>query len=76
MGTKATCACSDCGHEQDSLDRRCDRCDGPRVVLISVLEDLFGPRWREGFVRPEGEHDSSCPTHIDHALRCTCEEAP
>jgi hypothetical protein len=28
---------------------RCEACGSVRVVLISVLEDLAGPNWRDAF---------------------------
>lgn len=45
------CACADCGHEQDSMDP-CERCGSVRVVLVRLLEELFGPDWRAAF--PKG----------------------
>lgn len=41
--------CSICGHEQDSMDRKCDSCDSVRVVKISVIENIFGKDWRKSF---------------------------
>jgi len=41
--------CCDCGCEQDSMDTPCDGCGGPRVVAISLIEELVGPDWRESF---------------------------
>jgi len=41
--------CCDCGCEQDSMDTPCDGCGGPRVVVISLIEELVGPDWRESF---------------------------
>lgn len=41
--------CAECGHEQDSMDRRCDHCKSRQVVLISVVAQLFGADWRQSF---------------------------
>lgn len=41
--------CADCGNEQDSMGRRCDKCGSVRVVLISTIEDIVGPDWRDNF---------------------------
>lgn len=41
--------CCDCGCEQESMDTPCDGCGGPRVVVISLIEELIGPDWRENF---------------------------
>lgn len=45
-------ACGACGHAQDSMDRVCDSCGAHRVVLISVLESIAGPNWRD-LLKPE-----------------------
>jgi DNA-directed RNA polymerase subunit RPC12/RpoP len=38
--------CSVCGHEQDSMDRKCDECGTFRVVLKHIIVDTVGPEWR------------------------------
>ncbi len=43
--------CADCGHEQASLFGGCEECQSPRVVMISVVEELFGPDWHNSFPR-------------------------
>lgn len=40
--------CADCGHEQDTMFR-CFKCNGFRVILQSMAEQLFGPNWRKCF---------------------------
>ncbi len=42
------CVCSECGHEQSTMDP-CERCRSVRVVLISVVRNLFGDNWRDNF---------------------------
>jgi len=42
------CVCAECGHEQPTMDP-CARCRSVRVVLISVIKNLFGDNWRENF---------------------------
>ena len=37
--------CADCGHEQDSMDRRCDDCESVRVVVKGLVETV-GVDWR------------------------------
>lgn len=49
------CACADCGHEQSTMDP-CAKCRSVRVVLISVLRDLFGEDWRSNFA-----HETEVP---------------
>jgi len=41
-------ACAECGFEQDLMNR-CQNCGSFRVVLISVLEELFGIDWKSAF---------------------------
>jgi predicted ATP-dependent serine protease len=41
--------CADCSHEQDSMDRKCDKCSSIRVVLISMAKQFFGADWRDNF---------------------------
>jgi hypothetical protein len=43
-----SCACASCGHEQRTMDP-CEKCGSMRTVLISVLEESFGSKWRENF---------------------------
>lgn len=40
--------CADCGHEQETWDN-CAKCQSIRVVLISVVEEVFGPDWKKTF---------------------------
>lgn len=42
------CACAECGHEQPTMDR-CEICHSFKVVLVSVIEQWFGPDWRAVF---------------------------
>ena len=44
----SACVCSECGHEQPTMDR-CAKCRSVRVVLQSVVRDLFGENWRDAF---------------------------
>jgi len=44
------CACAACGHEQSSMSR-CTKCGSVRVVLTTVLRDLFGEGWRNAFTQ-------------------------
>lgn len=41
--------CAECGNEQDSMDRVCDKCQSVRVITIKVAEELFGQDWRDCF---------------------------
>lgn len=40
--------CAECGHEQPTMDP-CAKCRSVRVVLISVIRNLFGADWRKNF---------------------------
>lgn len=40
--------CADCGREYDE-GNLCRYCGSVRVVLKSVVEELFGPDWRKAF---------------------------
>lgn len=42
------CVCADCGHEQSTMDP-CAKCRSVRVVLVTVIIDLFGENWRDAF---------------------------
>jgi len=57
--------CADCGHEQDSMDRRCDKCNSPRVISIAVAQDLFGDDWRDAFRK---EEDRKIMEHWNYPL--------
>ncbi len=48
--------CADCGHQQDSMGRKCDSCDSVRVVALFVVMDAFGENWRKCF-EPEDASD-------------------
>jgi hypothetical protein len=67
MAEQKRFACSDCGHEQDSMTRPCDECGSVRVVTIAVLESLAGPNWRDNFNLLEGPPDSSVSPGPDAA---------
>ena len=41
--------CADCGHETVEQNGPCAKCGGPRIVLISFVEQHFGENWREAF---------------------------
>jgi len=47
---KAAFVCAECGNEQDSMDRVCDKCGSVRVILISVAQQMFGENWRDCFI--------------------------
>lgn len=38
--------CKECGYEQDSMGRTCDRCGSIRVVSIELIRNLVGSDWR------------------------------
>jgi hypothetical protein len=42
------CVCANCGHEQPTM-APCAKCRSVRVVLVSVIRDLFGEDWRSAF---------------------------
>ncbi len=44
------CVCSECGHEQASMDP-CKKCGSVRVVLVSVVRELCGEDWRNNFAQ-------------------------
>ena len=56
------CVCVDCGHEQTAM-LPCGRCDSYRVVLIEVLKEHFGEKWRdliaEKLARKQEPHGAS-----------------
>jgi len=41
--------CADCGHHQDSMSRPCDKCSSLRVMLVSVVKQLFGDDYMKFF---------------------------
>lgn len=43
-----TYVCADCGNEQINA-HKCNVCGRPRVILIRVVERIFGPDWRKCF---------------------------
>ncbi len=45
--------CSECGHEQDSMDRPCDNCNSVRVITIKFAQEHFGDNWRDCFKQKE-----------------------
>lgn len=44
--------CADCGLETHLQNGPCARCRGYRIVLISMVEKLFGADWRSAFEPP------------------------
>ena len=46
--TEPGCVCADCGHEQSTMDP-CESCRSVKVVLITVIINLFGESWRDAF---------------------------
>jgi hypothetical protein len=46
--SSSECVCSECVHEQSSMDP-CGKCRSVRVVLVAVVRDLFGEDWRRNF---------------------------
>ena len=42
------CVCADCGYEQSTMDP-CEKCQSVRVVLLTVIINLFGENWRDAF---------------------------
>ena len=48
-----SCVCADCGHEQSTMDP-CAKCRSVRVVLVTVIVNLFGENWRDAF-KPDQE---------------------
>lgn len=46
--TEPSCVCAVCGHEQATMDP-CAKCRSVRVVLVSVVRDVFGDNWRDNF---------------------------
>ena len=53
-------ACADCGTEKVMNDGPCDNCKSVRIVLVSMIEQLMGPDWREKF------EPTDDPVTIDH----------
>jgi hypothetical protein len=51
--TPPGCVCADCGHEQSTMDP-CAKCRSVRVVLLSVIHNLFGDDWRNTCFPSEG----------------------
>jgi predicted amidophosphoribosyltransferase len=41
--------CADCGHDQDSMNRCCDKCRSIRMVALSFVKLHFGEDWRKKF---------------------------
>ena len=39
--------CSECGEYAKSMTELCSNCKSFKIVLVSVLEDCFGPNWKE-----------------------------
>jgi len=39
-------ACADCGKTQ-SANNACEKCGSVRVVLIRIITQMFGPKWKE-----------------------------
>lgn len=75
-----TSVCCECGHEQPDMDP-CSKCRSVRVVLVSVVRDLFGEDWRRNF-EPDGKvedrdeaDDRPCP-HLYSGGCCELCDAP
>ncbi len=64
--------CADCGYEQDSMDRKCDRCRSIRVITIKVAEEIGGPNWRLMFT-PEGVPEHELPPGVTYTKEKTDE---
>ena len=47
MPEKNDYACADCGTETDTMKGTCRKCGSVRLVLISVIEEVAGPNWRD-----------------------------
>ena len=63
-GGAPECVCADCGHEQSMVPGfgaggmgPCERCQSARVVLVTVVRDLFGENWRDAF-KPDPAEDA------------------
>lgn len=55
-GDGPECVCADCGYEQPIVPGPgsggmgpCERCRSVRVVLVTVIRELFGENWRDAF---------------------------
>ena len=60
MPEKNDYVCADCGTEKDTMKGTCDKCGSVRIVLISVIEGIAGPNWRDNF---EPNPDPVTPDH-------------
>lgn len=81
VNDSSECVCAECGHEQPSMDP-CAKCHSVRVVLVSVIRDLFGEDWRRNFDPDEAvdddeadEADGTCP-HLYSGGVCELCDAP
>ena len=45
---KSKWVCIDCGNDQETSDK-CTNCSSFRVVLLSVVIQIFGPEWGKDF---------------------------
>lgn len=52
--------CADCGTEKATMQGTCDNCGSVRIVLISMVEQIAGPDWRDNF---EPTPDPVTPDH-------------
>ena len=49
MPDKNDYACADCGTEKNTMKGTCDKRGPVPIVLISVIEGIAGPNWRDDF---------------------------
>jgi hypothetical protein len=60
MPDKNDYVCADCGTEKDTMQGTCDSCGSVRIVLLSMIEQIAGPNWRDSF---EPNPDPVTPDH-------------
>ena len=39
--------CAECGAANESMEQPCSACGSVRIVLLSIIVDLFGENWRD-----------------------------
>lgn len=44
--------CADCGHHQDSMQRKCDKCGSVRMVTKKFAIENFGENYMDCFIKP------------------------
>ena len=52
--------CLDCATDKSTMKGTCDNCGSVRISLISVVEEVAGPDWRDNF---EPNPDPITPDH-------------